>query len=322
MEEVLKGFEWPQDSNLLVGIDSRDDAGVYRINDDLALIQTLDFFTPMVDDPYIFGQIAAANALNDIYAMGGEPLLAMNLVCYPQCGDMGMLRQILEGGLSKVKEAGALLVGGHTVDDNEPKYGLSVCGRVHPTKVISNSTARPGDTLFLSKPLGSGIIATAIKAEMASQSAMDEAIHWMSMLNKIGCGVMQEVGVNAATDVTGFGLVGHLFELAVASDVEVELNCGQLDFMQGTLEYASLGLIPGGAYTNRDYLADKVEYREEIDPTLRDLLFSPETAGGLLIAVDKNKELMLQEAMKNRGCVCYRIGSVLQAGFKPIKIQR
>jgi len=239
----------------------------------------------MVDDPYIFGQIAAANALNDIYAMGGEPLLAMNLVCYPQCGDMGILRQILEGGLSKVKEAGALLVGGHTVDDNEPKYGLSVCGRVHPAKVISNSTARPGDTLFLSKPLGSGIIATAIKAEMASQPAMDEAIHWMSMLNKEGCRVMQEVGVNAATDVTGFGLAGHLFELAVASDVEVELNCEQLNFMQGALEYASMGLIPGGAYTNREYLADKVEYLEEIDPTLRDLLFSPETAGGLLFAL-------------------------------------
>ncbi len=305
----------------MVGIDSRDDAGVYRVDDNLALIQTLDFFTPMVDDPYIFGQIAATNALNDIYAMGGEPLLAMNLVCYPQCGDMEVLRQILEGGLSKVKEAGALLVGGHTVDDNEPKYGLSVCGRAHPSKVISNSTARPGDSLFLTKPLGSGVIATAIKAEMASQSATDEAIRWMSMLNQAGCRVMQAVGVNAATDVTGFGLVGHLFELAVASDVEVELNSTQLEFMQGALEYASLGLIPGGAYTNRQYLADKVEYGDEIEVTRRDLLFSPETAGGLLIAVDQTKQAALQEAMRKEGCVCYRIGSVLQTGFKPIKVK-
>lgn len=306
----------------MVGIDSRDDAGVYRVNDDLALIQTVDFFTPMVDDPYIFGQIAATNALNDIYAMGGEPLLAMNLVCYPQCGDMDTLRQILAGGLSKVKEAGTLLVGGHTVDDNEPKYGLSVCGRVHPTKVISNSTARPGDILFLSKPLGSGVIATAIKAEMASSEAMDEAIKWMSMLNKTGSRVMQEVGVNAATDVTGFGLAGHLFELAAASDVELELNSGQLKFMQGALEYASLGLIPGGAYTNREYLADKVEYLDEIEVTWRDLLFSPETAGGLLISVDKNKAAALQETMQKRGCFCYRIGSVLRPGFRPIKVIR
>jgi selenide,water dikinase len=234
---------------------------------------------------------------------------------------MDVLRQILEGGLSKVKEAGALLVGGHTVDDNEPKYGLSVCGRVHPSKVVSNSTARPGDVLFLSKPLGSGVIATAIKAEMASPQAMKEAIDWMSMLNKEGSRAMQEVGVNAATDVTGFGLAGHLFELAAASDVEVEVNSGNLKFMQGAMEYASLGLIPGGAYTNREYLADKVEYLDEIEVTLRDLLFSPETAGGLLIAVDKDKALALEENMQKRGCFCYRIGRVLKSDFKPIKIK-
>jgi selenide,water dikinase len=304
-----------------VGIDSRDDAGVYQISNDLALIQTVDFLTPMVDDPYIFGQIAATNALNDIYAMGGEPFLTMNLLCYPQCGDMDILRKILEGGLSKVKEAGALVVGGHTVDDNEPKYGLSVCGRVHPGKVVSNSTARPGDVLYLSKPLGSGVIATAIKAEMSSPQAMDEAISWMSMLNKEGSRAMQEVGVDAATDVTGFGLIGHLFELAAASDVEVELNSGQLRFMQGAMEYASLGLIPGGAYTNREYLADKVEFLEEIEETLRDLLFSPETAGGLLMAVNKDKAGALEENMQKRGCFCYRIGTVLGPGFTTIKIK-
>jgi len=319
---MLKGLEWPTDSNLLVGLDSRDDAGVYRLSDELAIIQTIDFFTPMVDDPYIFGQIAAVNSLNDVYAMGGEPFLAMNLVCYPQCADMAVLRKILEGGLSKVKEAGALIVGGHTVDDNEPKYGLSVCGRVHPAKVISNSNARPGDILFLTKPLGNGIIATAIKAEMASQAAMKEAIYWMSMLNRVGSEIMQQVGVKAATDITGFGLAGHLYELAKASDVEVELNTDRLCFMEGALEYASLGLIPAGAYTNRDYLVGKVEYHGEIDINRRDLLFSPETAGGLLIAIDQNKASTLLEAMDERKCTCYPIGRVLQQGFSPIKITR
>ncbi|MDD4802083.1 MAG: selenide, water dikinase SelD [Syntrophomonas sp.] len=321
LEKVLQGFVWPQDPNLMIGIESRDDAGVYRINDELALIQTVDFFTPMVDEPFIFGQIAATNAINDIYAMGGEPLLAMNVVCYPQCGDMDMLRQILAGGLSKIEEAGALLVGGHTVDDNEPKYGLSVCGRVHPARVIANNTAGAGDVLFLSKPLGNGIICTAIKAEMASQSAIDEAIKWMSMLNQNACRVMQRVGVSAATDITGFGLIGHLFELAVASDVEVELDCAGLRFMQGVMEYANLGLIPAGAYTNREYLVGKVEYCDEIDPALREVLYSPETAGGVLVAVDKSKADIFQEAMQEEGCFCCRIGSVLGAGFKPIKIK-
>jgi selenide,water dikinase len=319
---MLNGVEWPTDSNLLVGIDSRDDAGVYRLSDELAIIQTIDFFTPMVDDPYIFGQIAAVNALNDVYAMGGQPFLAMNIVCYPQCGDMTVLRKILEGGLSKVKEAGAVIVGGHTVDDNEPKYGLSVCGRVHPTKVISNSTAGPGDILFLTKPLGNGVISTAIKAGIASELAMQEAIHWMSMLNRVGSEVMQQVGITAATDITGFGLAGHLYELAAASDVEIELATDRLRFMPGALEYASLGLIPAGAYTNRDYLAEKVEYQGQIDVTRRDLLFSPETAGGLLIAIGENKANALQKAMDERNCTCYPIGRVLQRGFLPIKITR
>lgn len=305
-----------------MGIESRDDAGVYRLNEDLAIIQTMDFFTPMVDDPYVYGQIAATNAINDVYAMGGEPLLAMNMVCYPQCGDLDMLRQILAGGLSKVKEAGALIVGGHTVDDNEPKYGLSVCGRVHPDRVISNRGARPGDILFLTKPLGTGIISTAIKGEMASPAAVEEAVYWMTMLNRVAAEVMQQVGVNAATDVTGFGLVGHLLEMAMASGVAVELNSGQISFIQGALEYANLGLIPAGAYTNRDYLADKVEYAEEIEVTRRDLLFAPETAGGLLISIDPGKAEQFRQTMQKRDCFCDAIGSVLGPGFQPIRIRR
>ncbi len=313
---------WPQDPNLLVGIEHRDDAGVYRLNSETALIQTLDFLTPMVDDPYVFGQIAAANALNDIYAMGGYPLLAMNLVCYPQCGDPATLRKILEGGLDKVKEAGALMVGGHTVDDNEPKYGLSVCGLVHPDKVISNSGARVGDRLFLTKPLGTGIIATAIKADMASEKSVEEAIAWMSMLNKAGSEAMQEAGIKGATDVTGFGLVGHLYEMAAASDVEVEIYVDQIRFMFGTMEYAGLGLFPGGAYTNRDYLADKVQFLEEMDDTRRDLLFTPETAGGLLIAVAEERTDTLRQTMQRHQVLCYEIGHVLREGFRPIKIRR
>lgn len=319
---MLQGLVWPTDENLLVGFDSRDDAGVYRLNEDLAIIQTIDFFTPMVDDPYTFGQIAAVNAINDIYAMGGRPLLAMNLVCFPEYEDMSMLRQILEGGLSKVKEAGALIVGGHTVDDNEPKYGLSVCGLVHPDRVIANSTAQPGDKLFLTKPLGTGIIATAVKAEMASAPAMEEAVYWMSMLNKVGAEVMQQVGVNAATDITGFGLAGHLYELAAGSDVAVEIYTDKLLFMEGALEYAGLGLIPGGAYSNRDYLGDKLEFMEEIDISHRDLLFTPETAGGLLVAVPEDKAVLFQSSLQAEGCLCYEIGQVLKSGFQPIKVKK
>lgn len=310
----------PTHPNLLVGIDTRDDAGIYKLNEDLALIQTLDFFTPMVDDPYIFGQIAATNAINDIYAMGGCALLAMNVVCFPQCEDMQILRRILEGGLSKVKEAGAFLVGGHTVDDNEPKYGLAVAGLVHPAKITGNAGARPGDLLFLTKPLGNGIIATTVKAEMCSEEAYKEAVKWMSMLNRNACEAMQEVGINAATDITGFGLLGHLFEMASAADVKVELYANQVEFMTGTLEYANMGLIPAGAYTNREYLADKVEISGEVDPVIKDLLFSPETAGGLLIAVREEKADALEAAMARRDCTCFSVGRVVEKGFKPIRV--
>lgn len=322
MEEILQGIEWPWDPNLLVGLDNRDDAGVYRLSDDLAIIQTLDFFTPMVDDPFIFGQIAAVNAINDIYAMGGKPLLAMNLVCYPQCGDLNVLRRILEGGLNKIKEAGALVVGGHTVDDNEPKYGLSVCGTVHPQKITSNRGAQPGDRLFLTKPLGTGIIATAIKAEMADAAAEEEAVYWMSMLNRAGAEAMQEVGVNAATDITGFGLIGHVFEMAWASEVTVEIHADQLGFIHGALDYANMGLIPAGTYTNRDYLADKVQYFQEVAGNKQDVMFTPETAGGLLISVAESKAGQLKQALEVQQCQFYEIGSVLHKDFSPIRIYR
>jgi len=312
----------PDDPALLVGIHTRDDAGVYKLSEDLALIQTLDFFTPMVDDPYLFGQIAACNALNDIYAMGGQPLLAMNVVCFPQCEDMAILEKILQGGLSKIKETGALLVGGHTVDDNEPKYGLSVAGLVHPEQIISNSGARPGDRIYLSKPLGNGIVATAVKAEMASPGDVEAAINWMIMLNKAGAEAMQEAGIKAATDVTGFGLLGHLYEMASASDVQVEIYTDKLPFMSGVMEYAGLGLVPAGAYSNRDYLQDKVVYASEIEPNLRELLFCPETAGGLLMAVPESLEEKFLHSMAVRNCTVYEIGRVIAQKFAPIRVSQ
>lgn len=320
MEKILGDFELPYHPDLLVGFDTRDDAGVFKINEDTALIQTLDFFTPMVDDPYVFGQVAATNAINDVYAMGGKPLLAMNLVCFPQCADLYILKDILRGGLDKIKEAGALLVGGHTVDDNEPKYGLSVTGIVHPHKIIGNAGAEPGDVLFLTKPLGNGVIATAIKAEMASKEAYEEAVYWMTLLNKDACDAMIKTGVNAATDVTGFGLMGHLYEMASGSDVKVEIYAGKVGFMKETLDHARIGLIPGGAYTNREYLKDKVEIDSGVDPVIADLLFSPETAGGLLIAVRGEKRDALASALQERGCTFFEIGKFKDYGYDKIEI--
>ncbi len=309
-------------SRLLVGMELRDDAGVYQINDEQALIQTVDFFTPMVDDPYTFGQIAAVNALNDVYAMGGKPLLAMNLVMFPQCGDMEVLHQILQGGLSKIEEAGALLVGGHSVDDNEPKYGLSVTGIIHPEKLLTNAGAKPGDSLYLTKPLGNGIIATAIKAEMISPENEAEAVKWMTTLNRDACEAAQAAGVHALTDVTGFGLIGHLNEMAAAADVTMEIYAEQIPFMSGVLDAANMGLVPAGAYTNRDYLGDKTQRMEPFDGTIYDLLFSPETAGGLIISIpEENREKLLRE-MDIRGCCCFHIGTVLKEGFEPIHLKK
>lgn len=305
---------------MLVGLHTRDDAGVYKLSDEHALIQTLDFFTPMVDDPYIFGQIAATNAINDVYAMGGKPLLTMNVVCFPQCEDMSILGKILEGGLSKIKEAGALLVGGHSVDDNEPKYGLAVTGLIDPQQIISNSAARPGDLLYLSKPIGNGVITTAIKAEMAKVGDVEEAVGWMTTLNKAASEAMQQCGIKAATDITGFGFLGHLYEMAVASDVAVEVYAQMVPLMSGTLGYAGMGLIPAGAYNNRDYLQGKISYHDEIDPDRRELLFCPETAGGLLMAVPTGQEQDFLRRMAESRIKVSLVGRVLAERFAPISI--
>jgi selenide,water dikinase len=316
----LADFNPPTHPDLLVDIKTKDDAGVYRLNEEQAIIQTLDFFTPMVDDPYLFGQIAAVNALNDVYAMGGKPLLAMNIVCFPACEDVKVLRQILEGGLSKIVEAGALLVGGHTVDDNEPKYGLSVTGLVHPAQLKDNAGARVGDSIFLTKPIGNGIIATAIKGEVAAPDAYNEAVYWMSMLNKEAAEAINQVEIHALTDVTGFGLIGHLSEMAEASDVEIELYTKQVPLITGALEYAQMGLIPAGTYKNRNYLNQKIDLEDTATSAVIDIMFSPETAGGLLIAISEAKELELIAALQDKQCCCQKIGRVLRKGFKPIRI--
>jgi len=321
LEEILKDFQFPTHPDLLVGTENRDDAGVYRLNQDTAIIQTLDFFTPMVDDPFVFGQIAAVNAINDVYAMGGVPLLAMNIVAFPQCEDMQILKQILAGGLSKIVEAGALLAGGHTVDDLEPKYGLALTGLVHPDKITANKGAQPGDLLYLSKPLGNGIIATTIKAEMASAEAYDEATTWMTTLNRKAAQIMVEVGVHAATDVTGFGLLGHLYEMASASEVSVQVFSQEIKFMTDVLEYASMGLIPGGAYTNRDYLGDRIQFAKDLNPVIRDLLCSPETAGGLLVAVDPTRADQLKNAWTENGIPVILVGEVTEPGKPAIKVK-
>lgn len=254
------------------------------MTDDIAMIQTVDFFTPIVDDPYMFGQIAAANSLSDVWAMGGEPAVALNIVGFPNCLDPSILGDILAGGAAKVKEAGAVLVGGHSVQDDEPKYGLCVSGFVHPDKIFKNYGCRPGDILVLTKQIGSGIVNTAIKAEMASAGAVREAQTVMASLNKKAKQVVERYDVSACTDITGFGLLGHCVEMASASDVTFELNVRDIAYFDDAVDYAKMGLIPAGAYKNRGYSIDKVD-AGSVEEHYLDLLYDPQTSGGLLISV-------------------------------------
>ena len=262
------------------------------------MIQTVDFFTPIVDDPYMFGQIAAANSLSDVWAMGGEPAVALNIVGFPNCLDPAILGDILAGGAAKVKEAGAVLVGGHSVQDDEPKYGLCVSGFVHPDKIFKNYGCRPGDILVLTKQIGSGVVNTAIKAEMASPSAIREAQTVMASLNKKGKQVVEKYDVSACTDITGFGLLGHCVEMASASEVTFEINVKDVAYFQDAIDYAKMGLIPAGAYKNRGYSIGKVE-SGSIPEYYLDLLYDPQTSGGLLISVSpENVQGMLNDFAK------------------------
>ena len=272
-----------QDDNLIVGIETSDDAAIYKVTDDIAMIQTVDFFTPIVDDPYMFGQIAAANSLSDVWAMGGEPAVALNIVGFPNCLDPAILGDILAGGADKVKEAGAVLVGGHSVQDDEPKYGLCVSGFVHPQRIFKNYGCRPGDVLVLTKQIGSGIVNTAVKAEMASPSAIRETQTVMASLNKKAKKVAERYHVSACTDITGFGLLGHCVEMAEASEVTFELRVRDIAYMEDAIDYAKMGLVPAGAYKNRGYSMNKVE-TGGVEEHYIDLLYDPQTSGGLLLS--------------------------------------
>jgi selenide, water dikinase len=281
----LCGLDLPADPNLIAGATTGEDAGVYRLNDETALIQTVDFFTPIVDDPYHFGQIAAANALSDVYAMGGRPLLAMNLVAFPiKTMDRSVLREVVRGGLDKIKEAGALLVGGHSIEDQELKYGLSLTGLVHPKRVLLNSGARVGDRLLLTKPLGIGILATALKGRLAGVASEALITRVMATLNREAAGLMQSVETHACTDITGFGLLGHLHEMALASQVAVRIEAGSVPLLPETMDYAEMGIIPEGAHKNLAFYAPHLRGPlAETDP-LAMIFADPQTSGGLLIA--------------------------------------
>jgi selenide,water dikinase len=300
------------DPNLIVGIGTADDAAVYRITDDKAIVQTVDFFTPVVDDPYTFGLITAANALSDIYAMGARPLFALNIVAFPsKTLPMDVLYEILRGGADKAREAGIGIVGGHSIDDPEPKYGMVVTGIVHPDRVVANSTARVGDVLVLTKPLGIGIITTAIKREKASKAAIERAVSVMSALNREASEAMVEVDVSAGTDITGFGLLGHLLEMVQGSGVCARIYLDRVPVIEEAWGYAGEGIVPGGSRANLEYVNPHVQWGK-VSEDARLVLSDAQTSGGLLISVPKEKEGLLLSALRVRGVNGVVIGEILE----------
>ncbi len=298
---MLRQLPPVRDPNLLVGVDTADDAAVYQLTEDTALVQTVDFFPPVVDDPYSFGAIAAANAFSDVYAMGGRPLLALNVVGFPVELPKDILGQVLQGGAAKAEEAGVLIVGGHTVDDAEPKYGMAVTGTVEPGKQITNAGAMPGDSLVLTKPIGTGIITTAGKREQTSSEVLESAIEVMSVLNKTASEAMVTVGVNACVDVTGFGLIGHLLGMLNASNVSAELSFKSVPLLDGAESLAAEGIVPGGTQRNRNAAEESVEWSTEFQEHEKLLLCDAQTSGGLLMAVPEVRKDALLSQLKSRG---------------------
>ena len=309
LAQLLEDIKVHTDPNLLVGFDKSDDASVYKVSDDLALVQTVDFFPPIADDPYVFGQIAATNALSDVYAMGGEPKLCLNIMAVPRDMPKEAVHQLLKGGYDKVYEAGALITGGHSILDDEPKYGLAVTGFVHPDKILTNSGAKPGDVLLFTKPLGIGVLTTAAKADMVSQESMNLALRMMTTLNKSARDVMVRYNVHACTDVTGFGMLGHLYEMAQGSDVEITLHVEDMDLIEESLELARMGILPEGMYRNRTFAEAAVD-PGDTELAKQDLLYDPQTAGGLVMAVDPADADALLEALKNAVPSAQKIGIV------------
>jgi selenide, water dikinase len=283
-------------------MESLDNAGVYKLRDDLAIIQTVDFFTPIVDDAYTFGKIAVANSLSDVYTMGGKPITALNLVSFPSKKlDISVLKEILRGGAEKMEEAGVILMGGHSIDDPELKYGLSVTGVVHPDRMITNGGSRPGDKLILTKPLGTGIINTAIKSGDATQDTVDKISRQMATLNKTASQVMQEVGVNSCTDITGFGFLGHIIQMAANSGVCLRVYSDKIPYYPEAAKFAAVGLCPAGLYRNRDFYLNSVSFAASVPEYMHDILFDPQTSGGLFMSVPAAKAEMLLERLKGAG---------------------
>jgi selenide, water dikinase len=340
LDTVLGKLARQHDPNVLVGFDHADDAGVYQLTPETALVQTVDFFTPIVDDPYVFGQIAATNALSDVYAMGGKPLTSLALVCFPDKADVAILERILAGGLSKMVEAGCTVVGGHSIRDEETKFGYAVTGVIHPRRVLANQGAQPGDKLLFTKSLGTGVISTAIKKGTANQSWIDAAVKSMTTLNKTAAEVITRANdqrrttndalanddqrttndgyrVHALTDVTGFGLIGHAREMALASNVGLIFNAANIPLLDGALDCVRAGFIPGGLKANREFAECLVGYAESVPGEIRTLLFDPQTAGGLLISVDASHARALTQALEHAGVPVNEIGEVV-APSKPL----
>ena len=304
-------------------MEKADDAGVYQVSEELAIIQTVDFFTPIVDDPYWFGQIAAANALSDIYAMGGVPKTAMNLVGFPlKQMDISILRQIIQGGLDKLEEAEVVLIGGHSVEDSEMKYGLSVTGFIHPQKVVTKKNLKSGDRLVLTKPLGTGVINTAIKRGIASEAITKNISRMMAALNRTAAEVMQQFSVHACTDITGFGLLGHLAEMVEDSGMALRLDSSQIPILPEAIEYAKMGMMPGGTFKNKEFRLGMIELSSGVDPLILDILFDPQTSGGLMICVKREQADALVSKLMDAGVAASKIiGEVISAPAEKIFVE-
>ena len=320
---MLSGLErQPYDPNLLVGFDKADDAGVYRLRDDLALVQTLDFFTPIVDDPFVYGQIAGLNSINDVWAMGGTPITAMAITCFPKKGvDFSILQEIMRGGLSVLTENKVALVGGHSVDNEQIMFGYSVTGVIDPNHVATNAGARPGDAIILTKPIGTGVISTGIKKAKASPEVVAESIATMLTPGKHAAEAIAKFDVKGATDVTGFSLLGHAWELACASNVTIEIDSARVPLINGALDLARMGMMTGADKTNREYVGEDVSIGEAIDPNLVKLFFDPQTAGGLLLAIPEDRANQLLNELRRNYSRAEIIGRVSESGEKRIVVR-
>jgi selenide,water dikinase len=318
LAEALREIPVETDINLLIGYNKADDAGIYKINDHQALVQTVDFFPPIVDDPYAFGQVAAANALSDIYAMGGRPLTTLNIVAFPVLMNPDIFKKVLLGGADKIHEAGAVIVGGHSIKDNELKYGLACTGIIDIDKIVSNDKAKPGDHLFLTKPLGTGIISTAVKRNMVSDEEAKSLVALMTQLNKIASELMVKHKAHAATDITGFGILGHGYEIAYASGVSIEISFDKLPLITDVLKFAEAGALTGGANANEEYLKDKVKINSSLSKSQLDVLYDAQTSGGLLVALPESEaeSFMADASLSNLSAI--EIGRVIEKTDFPV----